>query len=278
MLELPQPALRQASPVRFPSPLAAIPTLGPRTAAMTTPVREINIRLAPRARAASPTLTNDPLPREPEKTLPPHFWDVDLEQQQEHEHCEHAGEEQGWPRRQERVGLRATLARVLDVMMNADATEPADLWKGKHFLNLPQLATLHLLKMRLWRTLQLAQRCRHVIRKEEAELAFTYTYSARCESLGAIDMLRQVLGLTADVIDKAMKAEMEKAWRGARWFVTLGMIGRWRSGVQRGKLRPIPNVSMRAIESLSPTYPSWTMATQLIGLSAVHFRQFTITK
>ncbi|KAK3364672.1 hypothetical protein B0T25DRAFT_587834 [Lasiosphaeria hispida] len=191
-----------------------------------------------------------------------------------------------------------TTQRYLDIK-GADATEPADLWKGEHFLNLPQLVTLHLLKMRLWRTLQLAQRCRHAnpgftgeqvvarireerhtsedfrgnilekrpelagdnatldaatervveslepllaaMRKtnrfyvtmvmfpdmelfertgppkpytpgseEEAELAFNYTYSAWCESPGAIDVLRQVLGATPDVMDKAMKAAMEK--------------------------------------------------------------------
>ncbi|KAK3364671.1 hypothetical protein B0T25DRAFT_576883 [Lasiosphaeria hispida] len=115
----PRPVLRPTSPIRFPSPLATISTLSPRTATTTTPVREINIRLASKATAAPPALTNKPLPREPEKTLPPQFWDVDLEQQQEHEHCERVGEERGWLRRQERVGLRATLARVFDVTMVA---------------------------------------------------------------------------------------------------------------------------------------------------------------
>ncbi|KAK0733167.1 hypothetical protein B0T26DRAFT_683029 [Lasiosphaeria miniovina] len=43
---------------------------------------------------------------------------------------------------------------------DADATEPADLWKGERFLRVTHLGTLQLLKMRLFRGLQLAQRCR----------------------------------------------------------------------------------------------------------------------
>ncbi|KAK3311818.1 hypothetical protein B0H66DRAFT_609061 [Apodospora peruviana] len=44
---------------------------------------------------------------------------------------------------------------------NADATEPEDLWKEPQMLNLPMLASVFLLKMRLFRSLQLVHRSRN---------------------------------------------------------------------------------------------------------------------